>query len=437
LFLDRIMRGAESRDIGGSTLREPPDWMWDAFGAAPSHSGKRVNVETSLGLVAVYAAVRILAEAVGVLPLIVYREALDGTRKRAPQNRWWRILHDAPNPEQPAGEVWEQVTGHMNLWGNAFLYKAKDDMGRVQELWPIRPSRVKVGRVDGKRIYELLQATPGVDINPAGTVVGSEQDILHIRGFGTDGLLGLSPIQLARQMLGTQMAAEEYQGRLYANSAQPTGVLQHPNRLSDEAAKRLKANWDAAHKGLANAARTAVLEEGLEWKPIALTMADQQFVEQQDFGVAQIARLFRIPAHMLNASSAKSLTYSTSELEGIHFVTYSLMRWTTRIEQALQADPDTATMGAVPEFLLDGLLRADSANRAVFYAAALDPGKGWMSRSEVRDLENLPPEPDDAQEGDPAVIVGGQPPAGSPTLAQPSAPNDATPPAVPLAGATG
>lgn len=403
------MRGVESRDMSGATLSEPPDWMWDAFGAAPSYTGKRVSVESSLGLVAVYAAVRILAEAVGVLPLIVYREAQDGSRRRAPQNRWWQILHDSPNPEQPAGEVWEQVTGHMNLWGNAFLYKAKDELGRVVELWPIRPSRVRVGRVNGKRVYEILQATPGVDVDPAGTVVGSEEDILHIRGFGTDGLLGLSPIQLARQALGTQMAAEEYQGRLYANSAQPTGVLQHPGKLSEEAAKRLKANWDSAHKGLANAAKTAVLEEGLEWKPVALSMADQQFIEQQDFGITQIARLFRVPAHMLNASTSKSLTYSTTELEGIHFVTYSLMRWTTRIEQALQADPDTATMGAVPEFLLDGLLRADSASRAVFYAAALSPTQGWMSRGEVRDLENLPPEAGDGQGGDPTVIVAGAP----------------------------
>lgn len=400
------MRGVESRDIGGSSLREPPDWMWEAFGSSPTYTGKRVNVDSSLGLVGVYAAVRILAEAVGVLPLIVYRESQDGSRVRVPQNRWWRILHDSPNPEQPAGEVWEQITGHMNLWGNAFLYKAKDDMGRVQQLWPIRPSRVSVGRVDGKRVYRITQGSPGVDAGPTGTVVGSEGDILHIRGFGTDGLMGLSPIQLARQVLGTQMAAEEYQGRFYANNATPNGVLQHPNRLSDEAAKRLKANWDTNHRGLANAAKTAVLEEGLEWKPVTIPFADQQFIEQQDFGIAQIARLFRVPAHMLNASTAKSLTYSTSELEGIHFVTYSLMRWTTRIEQALQADPDTATMGAVPAFDLDGLLRADSASRAVFYAAALNPQTGWMQRAEVRDRENLPVEDETVQGADPTLPAG-------------------------------
>jgi HK97 family phage portal protein len=417
VFLDRIVRGAESRDIPGATLREPPDWMWDAFGAAPTYSGKRVSVETSLGIVSVYAAVRILAEAVGVLPLIVYREAPDGTRRRAPQNRWWRILHDAPNPEQPAGEVWEQVTGHLNLWGNAFLYKAKDEMGRVQELWPIRPSRVRIGRANGKRVYAVTRSDTYTDYGPddavPDTLAGDETDILHIRGFGTDGLLGYSPIQLARQRLGVQMAAEEYQGRFYANNASPAGILSVPGRLSDEAARRLKASWDAAHKGLANAAKTAVLEEGTDWKQIGVSLQDQQFVEQQQFGVSEIARLFHVPPHMLNAPSHGSLTYSTTELEGIHFVTYSLMRWTNRIEQALQADADTATMGAVPEFLLDGLLRADSASRAQFYTAALDPVKGWMTRTEVRDRENLPPEEDLAPAIDPNAPSAAPLPAGS------------------------
>lgn len=378
MIVDRIIQGFEQRAT--STLREPADWLWDAFGGTPTFTGKRVTVETALALIPVYAAVRALAESVGSLPLTVYRE-LDRGREKARDSRLWYLLHEEPNPEMAAHEVWENITGHLNLWGNGFLYKARNGAGQVVELWPLPPDRIKVGRVEGQRIFEITQEDNSV-------VVGNERDILHIRAFGTDGLVGLSPITQARQGLAVVMAQEEFQGRFYANNANPGGFLAAPGTLGDDASKRLKANWEASHKGLENVAKVAVLEEGITWQQTGLPFEDQQFVETQKMGIAQVARLFRVPPSKINAESGGSLTYSTTELENLAFVTDSLRPWLIRIERALKRDGDIRIeKDLYPEFLVDALLRGDIKTRYQAHAIAI--ASGFKNRNEVRVEENL------------------------------------------------
>lgn len=375
-----------------SGLANPEPWLTEALlGGHSTYTGRAVNPDNSLRLVPVFSAVSLLAGTIGSLPLIVYRRGTGSEKERASDHRTWSMLHDQPNPEMAADEVWELVMVHLLLWGNAFLLKVRDPLGIVRELWPIRPNRVLVGYDERGRYFIVASASKG------SAEKYREQDILHIRGLGTDSLVGLSPIQMARQMLAGAMEAEEFATRFWGNGAYPGGVLQHPNRLTPEAHRRVATSWRDTHQGTSNSHRVAILEEGLEWKATGMPLADAQFIEGRNFDTMQVALMFRVPPGKLGAVMPKgSLTYSTTELEGIDFATYSVRRWTVRVEGSLQRDPSIFTQGKrfFSEFLLDALMRASTKERYDAYSVALNPTAGWMNRDEVRALEGLPADPD-------------------------------------------
>lgn len=378
-LLGRLL-GQEERD-----LENPSGAFLDTLGGAATYAGKSVTIESSMQLVPVFSAVSLLAGSIGSLPVMVYRRLEEG-RERATNHRAWKLLHDSPNPEMAADEVWEIVGTHLLLWGNAFLAKVRSNQGIVSELWPLRPNRVQVGKDKNGERYFTLDGRPERY---------TQEDILHIRGLGTDGVVGLSPVQQARQALASSMSLEEFAARFWDNSASPGGVLRHPNRLSDPAAERLRETWTGRQAGVKNAGKTAILEEGMEWQSIGIPQNDAQFIETAGFNNLQVALLFRVPPSMLGAKTGDSLTYSSTEMQGIDFVRWSLRRWLVRIENALFHDPSIFVQGDrfYPEFLLDGLLRADTKTRYESYQIALDPNTGWMVPSEVRDLENLNPLP--------------------------------------------
>ena len=250
-------------------------------------ANESITNKNSLRLVPVWAAVQLVAGAVGSLPLHVYRTAPDGTRIETPKHPIARLL-DSPNQFMDGGELIETAMGHLLLWGNAFLLKVKGPDGRVQELWPINPERVKVARDQAGAPFYVLDGNKG----PYTT-----RDFIHIRGLSFDGLVGLSPIQMARQGLGTYAAVEKYQGKFWANNATPGGVLTHPNRLSPEAAERLRAQWHSSHGGTSNASRVAILEEGMAFSPMSVPFQDAMLVQQLELGTLSVARLFQLPAH--------------------------------------------------------------------------------------------------------------------------------------------
>jgi HK97 family phage portal protein len=236
--------------------------------------------------------VSLLAGAIGSLPLMVYRR-LETGRERATNHWMWSLLHDQPNPAMAADEMWELVAAHLLLWGNAFLLKIADPIYPVGELWPIRPDRIQVGVQDGERFWML----DGKDRLSA-------RDVLHIRGLGTDGVVGLSPIQQARQMLASGMEMEEFTGRFWGGSAMPSGVLTHPNTFKNPvAARRIKEDFLAATTGTRRGS-LVVLEEGMKFDQVGLPMADAQFIETAKFNLTQVALLFRVPPKMLAARRA-------------------------------------------------------------------------------------------------------------------------------------
>jgi len=360
--------------------------VWELGAGAPSVTGKSVTQDGSLRVTAVFACVKILAETVSSLPLPVYKRLPGGGKERWPQHPLYTLLHDLPNPEMTAMDLRENMMAHLALWGNAYAEIQYDGAGRRTALWPLRPDRVSPARMDdGSLVFEVRVP------NKVDPVVLPSWRVWWVRGFGTDGLVGLSPIAYAREAVGLAMATEEYGARFFGNDSRPGGALRHPGKLSPEAAQRMKRGWEEAHSGLSNSHRVAVLEEGVEWQSIGIPPDDAQFLETRKYQVTEIARLFRVPPHML--ADLDRATFSNIEHQSIEFVVYTLRPWLVRIEQSIKRD---LMSGAerneyFAEHLVDGLLRGDIASR--YQAYSIGRQNGWLSADDIRNLENMNPLP--------------------------------------------
>lgn len=391
--LGRVIAGA--RD----SLSTPSEDLIAAFGGQPTFSGKKVTVANSLTLIPVYRAINLRAGAVGSLPLEVYRRfrhpnGSAGREVVSATSRPWQLLHDKPNELMAAAECWKLVESHLSSWGNAFVWKERGGDGRIANLWPVDPRRVQVGRSETGRPAFLVSTyattPPGQDYFAVGeSVVVDDHDILHIRGLGYDGLIGYSPIQMARQTLGAMMSQQEYEGRFWANDATPGVTLIHPNALSPEAVERLRGLWDNRHRGAARARATAVLSEGVKVEPLTIPMADAQFVQIADLRRTDIALLFGLPPYMLAGSTGHSMTYSNSETQSLDFVKWSLRDSMTTIEQAVSWDQDLMPQSWFAKFNADEILRGSMAERFAAYSTA-----PHLLLDEVREMEDMAPLPD-------------------------------------------
>ena len=350
-------------------------------------SGKAVNERSAMQMTAVYACVRILAEAIASLPLHVYRYNDTGGKEKEIQHPLYMLLHDEPNPEMSAFSFRETLMTHLLLWGNAFSQIIRNGRGEVIALYPLMPDRMTVDRDSAGRIYYAYTRSDG-DARTLGqksTVVLAPPNVLHIPGLGFDGLVGYSPIAMAKNAIGMGLACDEYGASFYQNGAQPGGVLEHPGVVKDP--KRVRDSWNAIYQGSGNAHRVAVLEEGMAYKPISVSPEQAQFLETRKFQIDEIARIFRIPPHMVGDLEKSS--FSNIEQQSLEFVKYSLAPWITRWEQAMQRalfSQDEKKRFFV-RFNVEGLLRGDYQSRMTGYSIARQ--NGWMSANDIRELENL------------------------------------------------
>lgn len=368
-----------------STLsnREFAGWL---TGEVRSASGVQVTPDTAMRSTAVYGSVRILAETVASLPLFLYKR-IGKAKEKAPEHPLYSLLHDLPNPEMTSFELREMLMGHLALRGNAYCYLVRDDFGiQVKEIWPLRPDRIEIIRSDDQRLVYIYRLPNGE------SRVLREEDVWHIRGFGNDGVKGMSPISFAREAIGLSLATEEFGARFFGNGSQLGGVLQTEGQLSREAQERLKEQWEKLHTGLSNAHRVAILEEGLKWQQVGIAPEDGQFLETRKFQVAEIARIFRVPPHML--ADLDRATFSNIEHQSIEFVVHTIRPWLVRWEQSIKRDlllpSERDTYFA--EFLVDGLLRGDIKSRYEAYAVGRQ--NGWLSANDIRQMENMNPLPD-------------------------------------------
>lgn len=286
----------------------PPGWI-DEFSGWETAAGVRIGTDNALEINAVYACVRVLAETVAQIPLILYRRRTDGRGKdRAMEHPLYRLLHDLPNPEMSAFEFRETLMGHLATWGNAYAEIEWLRNGSVGALWPLRPDRMeRVAREQDDLVYYYRLPSEGVKAFAA-------ERILHVRGLSFDGRIGYTPIQLQRQTLALGMAAQEYGARFFANDARPGGVLEHPGQLSDTAHKRLLASWEKRHQPLENKHRLAILEEGMKFHEIGLPPEDAQFLQTRRLSIEDVARIYRVPPHMIQDLERATFCLPAGEL---------------------------------------------------------------------------------------------------------------------------
>ena len=357
-----------------------------SFFMGGSTSGKRVNERSSMQMTAVYSCVRILSEAVAGLPLHFYKYTDNGGKEKAAGHPLYFLLHDEPNPEMTSFVFRETLMTHLLLWGNAYAQIIRNGRGEVIGLYPLMPDRMNVERDSKGQLY--YEYTAGMDDAP--TVKGSTailppSEVLHIPGLGFDGLVGYSPIAMAKNAIGMAIACEEYGAKFFANGAQPGGVLEHPGTLKDPA--RVRESWQSAFGGSHNANRVAVLEEGLKYTPVSVPPEQAQFLETRKFQVNEIARIFRVPPHMVGDLDKSS--FSNIEQQSLEFVKYTLDPWVSRWEQSMSRallTPEEKKKYFM-KFNVDGLLRGDYQSRMNGYAVGRQ--NGWMSANDIRELENL------------------------------------------------
>ena len=344
------------------------------FRLGSSTSGAMVNQRSAMQISAVYACVRVLAESIAGLPLHVYQCGKNGSREKAVEHPLYFLLHDEPNPEMTSFVFRETLMTHLLLWGNAYAQIIRDGRGQVIALYPLMPDRMRVDRDENGQIYYRYQL--GADeshLDKAGTVDLSPKDVLHIPALGFDGLVGYSPIAMARNSIGMAIGAA------------PSGVLEHPGVLKNP--EKLRAAWEVQYGGSRNSGRVAVLEEGMKFNPIAIPPEQAQFLETRKFQVDEIARIFHVPPHMIG--DLERSTFSNIEQQSLEFVKYTLNPWVCRWEQALTKpllSPKEKREYSI-RFNVDGLLRGDYQSRMNGYAVGRQ--NGWMSANDIRELENM------------------------------------------------
>lgn len=364
-----------------STLREP-EWWRQTLGAPLGISGRSITPEAAMSVTAVYGCVRVLAESVASLPVMVYRRLPNGGKEPATNHRLYRLLHDSPNSEQTAFEATEFRMASLALRGNSYSVIEMNGVRDVMGIHPLRPQFMEVTRDSAGRLVFDYQ-------EPGASRVYSKDEIWFTRGFSNDGVLGVSPIGLCREAIAYAMTLNEHGARMFANGAKVPGVLEVPGELSDVAYDRLKQGFAEKHQGAANAGKTLILEGGAKYSQIGMNASDAEFIASQKMQIAEIARIFRVPLHML--AEMEQATFSNIEHQSLEFVTHTLRPWLVRIEQSANRDlfgPFERGQYFV-EFKLDALLRGDVKSRYEAYQVAVN--NGWMNRNEVRRLENLNP----------------------------------------------
>jgi HK97 family phage portal protein len=372
-----------------SSLANPAQWLVDWFGGGrPTASGVRVDPDTAMRATAVYACVSLLSETLAGLPQGIHRK-LERGNEEAKDHPLWSLLHDQPNELMTSFDA--RVAGMVAklLRGNAVSRLVRDNSGTIREIIPLHPElvRAKVLR-DGRTLtYELNDGAPGNT-----TLYPGEywRDI----GLTHNGIFGVSALTYAREAVGLALALEEHGARLFSNGARPQGLLRMKGGWPDEGArKRSEDSWKAANGGLANAHGTAVLEGDIEYQPLSMTSRDAQFIEERKFQAIEIARMFRVPPHMIQDLDRG--TFSNIEHLDISFVRHSVRPWVIRLEQSAFRDlllPKERDELFV-RLNLNGLLRGDTAARVAYYEAMLD--RGAMTPNQVRELEDMNPGPEE------------------------------------------
>jgi HK97 family phage portal protein len=365
---------------------QPWDDYWYGPRGLESAAGVFVSPDRAMRATAVYACVRVISETVASLPLIIYKRLPDGGKERAVNHPLYKVLHDSPNQWQTAFEWREMLQAHMELRGNNYSRIIPSSQRAIDQLVPIHPDRVQVLRqANGRLQYKVTSWVDG------SVEYLAPEEIYCERGLSADGMTGVSPITLAADAVGSDLAQQDYVARFFANDSKPPGVIKYPGKLSEIGYKRLRDSFQEQQTG-ANRHKPAIFEEGGDYQAIAISPKDTMIIEARQFSRSQIASIFRVPLHKIG--DLTRATFSNIEQQSIEFLTDSIRPRLVRIERRIQQDLlDPLDLGDgneyFCEFLIDALLRGDQKSRYESYAVGRQ--WGWLSVNDIRRMDNMNP----------------------------------------------
>jgi HK97 family phage portal protein len=377
-----------------SGVANPSKWLKDFFGGRDSNSGVSVNETSALTSTAVYACIRLLSDTLASLPCPVYKRIKPRGKEKATKYPLYKLIHDRANPIMPSFIWRETMMGHILGWGNCYSEIEYDNTGYPVALWPLRPDQTRPERDKVTKELYYVTCINGVEYKLP------KNRVLHIPGFGFDGIKGYSPITLAREAIGLSLATEEFGARYFGSGTHPGAVvtrpLEAPVMESTESVEKLRSYLIDAYGGLGKSHRLMLLEEGMDIKNIGIPPEDSQFLETRQFQVTEIARFFGVQPHLIG-----DLTKSTNnniEEQAIEFVVYTLRPWLVRWESYynLYIIPEEDQETYFAEFLVDGLLRGDVKSRSE--ALQIQRRNGIINGNDWAEIENRNPLPGDLGE---------------------------------------
>jgi HK97 family phage portal protein len=382
---ERIALKAASVLLGQNlTLTNPRLSAW--FGGGETSSGETVSVNTALQLEVVWACVRLVAGTVATLPVQTFRRDSEGRGTLARDHPLYTLLHDLPNSDMTSVVFWEAICACLLLWGNAYARIYRAFGGRISAIVPLQPDRITARRMtDGTLLYHYSHAGVEFDVE--------EADMMHIKGFSTDGIVGLSPVSQARETIGLAQAAEKAASSMFRNGMRAPFAFVLPSYLDEVRRKRFEDEWLPKYTGAINSGKTPFLEGGWEIKQIGMNPADVQLLATRNFSIEQICRWFGVQPVMIGHMEKSTAWGSGLEQMNLWFLTYTLRPILKAIEQEVSRSLLTPVerISIYTEFNVDGLLRADSAGRAALLKVLAD--SGVRTRNELRALDNFPPLP--------------------------------------------
>lgn len=378
-LFDRFFGGSK-KENRGVTYGYPTSGL-TLFGLG---AGKQINEKTALTFSAVYSCVRVLSESIGQLPVHVFKRESDGDRVHSLDHPISAIVSRQPSPIYTPFSFYSTMASNCLLWGNSYAVIERNGAMRPTRLDIIHPSLVTPMFDDNNNVFYEVRSD-GLEKSPAKRYDAKE--IIHFRGFSYDGINGISPIALHKDSIGLGMAAVEYGASFFGNGASLSGVLEHPSKLSKEASERLINSWNSKYQGSAQAGKTAVLEEGLKYKAISMPPDQAQFIATRKFSVEDVARIFRVPQHMIQ--NLDNATYSNIEQQSIDYVVHSLTPWLVQMEQEMNQKlfRENERVDHYVKFNTNGLLRGDQKSRGDYYQTLWNIGA--ISIDEIRGFEDM------------------------------------------------
>lgn len=381
-----LFRKLEKRNEDTSDLKNPSKWLIDLIGTKDTYSGENVTTDVAMNIAAVYACIRILSNHVAMLPLNLYQETR-GKKKKIHDHPIAKLIEIRPNPYMTPFQFKQTMEAHRQLYGNAYAEIEWGKDGYPKALWILNPlvTKVVMEKDNNGNLKKYWVQTSLVN----GQVVYLPyESILHIKGLSTNGIVGKSPIDVARETIGIQIAGQKFTGKFYANGTMSSGVLKVPQALNPEAKQVIRQEWEKFNNGLDNSHRVAILDAGLDYQSLGIKQCDAQYIETQKFSIAEIARIFNVPPHML--ADLERATFSNIEQQSLEFVRDTLspllISWEQELQYRLFTEEEIEIKKYYFKYNLNSLLRGDSTNRAAYYEKMIN--LGIYSINEVRELED-------------------------------------------------